>query len=29
MNTYGADYDYQWQAGTNGSYPVLVKKTVN
>ena len=29
MNTYVADYDYQWQAGTNGSYPVLVKKTVN
>lgn len=29
MNTYADDYDYQWQAGTNGGYPVLVKKTVN
>ena len=29
MNTYAGDYDYQWQAGTNGGYPVLVKKTVN
>ena len=27
MNGYvGTEYDYQWQAGTNGGYPVLVPK---
>lgn len=26
MNGYVGDNDYQWQAGTDGSYPVLVKK---
>lgn len=26
MNGYAGDNDYQWQAGTDGSYPVLVKK---
>lgn len=26
LNTNAADYDYQWQASTDGGYPVLVKK---
>lgn len=26
MNGYKADYDYEWKAGTNGGYPVLVPK---
>ena len=26
MNTYKQDYDYVWEAGTNGGYPVLVPK---
>lgn len=26
MNQYDADYDYHWQAGSDGGYPVLVKK---
>lgn len=26
MNQYDTDYDYHWQAATDGGYPVLVKK---